>query len=98
MATPGAAFVPGLNFLPDVVIISKPSQPDKAIAGRLGLIRVVPGQTLSPGTVVAEVIDLSEVDVLCFVPPSRRPPGGLQGEAMQEGFVPWCLGGSFLSV
>jgi len=39
------------------------------IAGRLGLIQVVPGQTLAIGTPVAEVIDLDEVDVLCFVAP-----------------------------
>lgn len=39
--------------------------------GRLGRIQVVPGQTLSVGTVVADVVDLEdEIDVLCFVPPS----------------------------
>jgi RND family efflux transporter MFP subunit len=41
------------------------------ISGRLGRILVVPGQTLAPGTLVAEVADLdSEIDVLCFVPPA----------------------------
>jgi RND family efflux transporter MFP subunit len=41
------------------------------ISGRLGRILVVPGQTLSVGTLVAEVVDLDEqVDVLCFVPSS----------------------------
>jgi RND family efflux transporter MFP subunit len=40
------------------------------ISGRVGRIQVVPGQTLSVGTPVAEVIDLDdEIDVLCFVPP-----------------------------
>jgi RND family efflux transporter MFP subunit len=38
--------------------------------GRLGRLLVVPGQTLPPGTLVTEVIDLDkEIDVLCFVPP-----------------------------
>ena len=41
------------------------------IAGRVGRIQVVRGQTLSVGTPVAEVVDLDEqIDVLCFVPPS----------------------------
>jgi RND family efflux transporter MFP subunit len=40
------------------------------IAGRLGIIQVVPGQTIPVGTTVAEVVDLDEIDVLCFVPPS----------------------------
>lgn len=38
------------------------------IAGRLGLVHVVPGQTLAIGATVAEVVDLDEIDVLCFVP------------------------------
>jgi multidrug efflux pump subunit AcrA (membrane-fusion protein) len=39
--------------------------------GRLSRIQVVPGQTLSVGALVAEVIDLdNEIDVVCFVPPS----------------------------
>jgi membrane fusion protein (multidrug efflux system) len=38
--------------------------------GRLGRLQVVQGQTLTPGTLVTEVIDLdNEIDVLCFVPP-----------------------------
>jgi RND family efflux transporter MFP subunit len=41
------------------------------ISGRLGRILVVPGQTLSVGTFVGEVVDLDEqIDVLCFVPSS----------------------------
>jgi multidrug efflux system membrane fusion protein len=39
------------------------------INGRLGLIQVVAGQTVPVGTTVAEVVDLDEIDVLCFVPP-----------------------------
>ena len=40
------------------------------IAGRLGRIRVQPGQAISPGTVVGDVINLEEeIDALCFVPP-----------------------------
>jgi RND family efflux transporter MFP subunit len=39
------------------------------IAGRLGVVRVAPGQVLSAGTPVAEIVDLSEVDVYCFAPP-----------------------------
>lgn len=38
------------------------------IAGRLGLVQVAPGQTLAAGATVAEVLDLQEVDVLCYVP------------------------------
>jgi multidrug efflux pump subunit AcrA (membrane-fusion protein) len=39
------------------------------IAGQLGLLQVMPGQTIPPATSVAEVIDLDEVDVLCYAPP-----------------------------
>jgi RND family efflux transporter MFP subunit len=39
------------------------------IAGRLGILRVSPGQVLSAGTPVAEIYDLTEVDVYCFAPP-----------------------------
>jgi RND family efflux transporter MFP subunit len=40
------------------------------ITGKLGSIQVVPGQTLAVGATVAEVVDLDEVDVLCFAAPS----------------------------
>lgn len=40
------------------------------ISGRLGLFQVVPGQTIPIGTTVADVVDLDQVDVLCFVPSS----------------------------
>jgi multidrug efflux pump subunit AcrA (membrane-fusion protein) len=39
------------------------------IAGVLGPLQVVPGQTLAIGTAVADVTDLSEVDVVVFAPP-----------------------------
>jgi RND family efflux transporter MFP subunit len=51
------------------------------VAGRLGRIQVVPGQTLAAGATVAEVIDIDEqIEVLCFVPPSmvRRLSVGQQ--------------------
>jgi RND family efflux transporter MFP subunit len=39
--------------------------------GRLGRLQVVIGQTLTPGTPVADVIDVeNEISVLCFVPQS----------------------------
>ncbi len=39
------------------------------IAGRLGRVQVVPGQTLSLGATVAEIVDLDDqIDVLCYVP------------------------------
>jgi multidrug efflux system membrane fusion protein len=41
------------------------------ISGWLGTLQVVPGQTLAVGTTVAEVVDLDEIDVVCFAPPSR---------------------------
>jgi RND family efflux transporter MFP subunit len=40
------------------------------ISGRVGRIQVLPGQTLSPGTPIAEIVNLEdEIDALCFVPP-----------------------------
>jgi multidrug efflux pump subunit AcrA (membrane-fusion protein) len=41
------------------------------ISGRLGIMQAVPGQSLVMGATVAEMVDLSEIDVLCFVPPSQ---------------------------
>ncbi len=38
------------------------------IAGQLGMIHATPGQTLAAGAAVAEIINLDEIDVLCFVP------------------------------
>jgi RND family efflux transporter MFP subunit len=40
------------------------------IAGQLGMVHASPGQTLAAGASIAEVINLDEVDVLCFVPSS----------------------------
>lgn len=39
------------------------------IAGRLGTVHAVPGQTLPVGTSVADVVDLRQIDVVCVVPP-----------------------------
>jgi RND family efflux transporter MFP subunit len=39
------------------------------IAGRLGMVQAVPGQALKVGDLVAEIVDLSAIDVLCFAPP-----------------------------
>ena len=40
------------------------------ITGRLGRILVQQGQTVSPGTVIADVINLEDqIDALCFAPP-----------------------------
>lgn len=40
------------------------------LAGRLGRLQVVVGQTLAPGTLITEVNDLQNaIDILCFVPP-----------------------------
>jgi RND family efflux transporter MFP subunit len=40
------------------------------IDGRLGRIQIQPGQSVSPGTTIADVMDLEdEVDALCFVAP-----------------------------
>jgi RND family efflux transporter MFP subunit len=39
-------------------------------SGRLGRLQVVVGQTLAPGTLVADLLDVeNEINVLCFVPP-----------------------------
>jgi RND family efflux transporter MFP subunit len=40
------------------------------IAGQLGMVHAAPGQTLAAGTSIAEVINLDDIDVLCFVPSS----------------------------
>lgn len=57
------------------------------IAGRLGRIQVVRGQTLSVGTLVTEVIDIDEqIDVLCYVPPSLVSRLKLGQPALSGGF------------
>jgi RND family efflux transporter MFP subunit len=48
------------------------------IAGWLGTLQVVPGQTIAAGTPVADILDLDEIDVLCYAPPhtaARLTPG-----------------------
>jgi RND family efflux transporter MFP subunit len=40
------------------------------LAGKLGMIQVVPGQTLAVGTPITDVIYLDEVDVLCYASPN----------------------------
>lgn len=51
------------------------------IAGRLGALQVVPGQTLAVGATVADVVDLDEIDMLCFVPPATARVLSLGQEA-----------------
>jgi RND family efflux transporter MFP subunit len=54
------------------------------VGGRLGRLLVAPGQTVSAGATVTEIVDLDEqIDVLCFVPPSlvRRLQVGQQAES-----------------
>ncbi len=53
----------GLNEQLDWYVLRAP------ITGRLGSVQAVPGQTLAIGAVVAEVLDLDDIDVLCYVPP-----------------------------
>ena len=58
------AEIDGLSAQLDAYTLRSP------IAGRLGLVQVVPGQTLSVGTVVAEIVDLKEIDVYGLAAPS----------------------------
>jgi RND family efflux transporter MFP subunit len=52
------------------------------IEGRLGRIRVQQGQAISPGTVIADVINLEkEIDALCFAPPHQARRLQLHQEA-----------------
>lgn len=61
----GAREIEGLNLQLRLNALAAP------IKGRLGRIQVVPGQTLSVGASVADVVDVEdEIDVLCFVAPS----------------------------
>ena len=55
------------------------------IAGRLGLIHAMPGQTLAAGTIVAEVVALDEIDVLCFAAPDMMATLKLDQEARLTG-------------
>lgn len=60
--TAGLAKVKSLNDQIDLSTLRSP------IAGRLGLLQVVPGQSLAVGVAVAEVLDLAEIDVISYVP------------------------------
>jgi RND family efflux transporter MFP subunit len=51
------------------------------IGGELGMIQVMPGQTLPAGTAVVDVVDLSDIDVLCYVPPHTAARLKLNQEA-----------------
>ncbi len=55
------------------------------IAGRLGLVHAVLGHAIPIGTVVAEIVDLGEIDVLCFVPAGIVSRLELAQEAQLEG-------------
>ena len=63
------------------------------ISGTLGLVQVAAGQTLPVGTSVADVVDLGEIDVLCYAPPetARRlrldQPARVAGDEKPEGKV-----------
>lgn len=70
------------------------------IAGRLGQVQVVPGQTLSVGAIVAEVTDLSEIDVLAYAPPAAaaRIALGQQARLTAPGSADAPLDGSIVFV
>ncbi len=55
------------------------------IAGRLGLFNAGLGQALAVGTTVAEIVNLDEIDVLCFVPARTAAMLWLKQEARLEG-------------
>jgi RND family efflux transporter MFP subunit len=55
------------------------------IAGRLGLFNAGLGQALAVGATVAEIVNLDEIDVLCFVPARTAALLKLKQEARLEG-------------
>jgi RND family efflux transporter MFP subunit len=55
------------------------------IGGRLGLFNGNLGQALAVGTTVAEIVNLDEIDVLCFVPARTAALVQLKQEARLEG-------------
>jgi RND family efflux transporter MFP subunit len=63
------------------------------IAGQLGMIQVTPGQAITAGTTVADVVNLENVDVLCYVPPyvagrlALRQPARLDASEPSTGEV-----------
>jgi RND family efflux transporter MFP subunit len=58
-----------LNALDEQLALYKLRAP---ISGRLGMVQVVLGQNVAIGTLVAEVVDLEEIDILCYLPPNLR--------------------------
>jgi RND family efflux transporter MFP subunit len=56
------------------------------IAGHLGMMQAMPGQTLSIGATVADVTDLDQIDILCFAPPdvAARLATGQTAQLLQE--------------
>jgi RND family efflux transporter MFP subunit len=61
----GAKEVESLNLQLKLHTLTSPRK------GRLGRLRVVPGDTLAVGAPVSEVVDLDDaIDILCFVAPS----------------------------
>jgi membrane fusion protein (multidrug efflux system) len=42
------------------------------LTGRLGVLQIMPGQALTVGTPVADVVNLDEIDALCYVAPHTR--------------------------
>jgi RND family efflux transporter MFP subunit len=56
------------------------------ISGRLGQLQVTLGQTITPGTTVAEILDLEEIDILCVAPPdaARRLAVGQEARLLGE--------------
>ena len=58
-----AAELKSLNAQLDFYTLKAP------IGGHLGLIQASVGQTLAAGTIVTEIVDLDEIDVLCHAPP-----------------------------
>jgi multidrug efflux pump subunit AcrA (membrane-fusion protein) len=59
----GAAEAAGLDAQLKLFALRAP------IAGRLGLVQVTPGQTVTVGTPIADIVWFDELDVLCYVSP-----------------------------
>jgi RND family efflux transporter MFP subunit len=67
--------------------------PASPIDGRVGQLQVTPGQSVPVGTVIADVVNLDEIDVLCYVPPAVAArlapdmPARLGADAAADGRV-----------
>jgi RND family efflux transporter MFP subunit len=55
------------------------------ITGQLSMVHANPGQTLAAGATVAEVVNLDDIDVLCFVPANTVSRLRLDQEVRIEG-------------